>query len=90
MIKKIAILSLSAALLGGCTLADVLKPNNAATDVQSSPTAVSTPAPSPVVSAPPDPELQAMPSTTTGTDDKSLETDINNTKVLNEDFSNIK
>lgn len=87
MYGKIAIVGVSALLLGGCTLTDVFKTNTAVNDVASPmPVATTTPAPSPSE----DPQLKAMPSTTSASDDKSLETDINNTTILKEDFSNVK
>ena len=80
-------MGISAILLGGCTLTDLFKTNTAVNDVASPiPFATTTPAPSPSE----DPELDAMPSTTSTSDDKSLETDINNTVILKEDFSNIQ
>ncbi len=86
MYKKIAIIGISALLLGGCTLTDLFKTNTAVNDVASPmPAATTTPAPSPSE----DPELKAIPSTTPANDDKSLETDINSTTILKEDFSNL-
>lgn len=84
MLKKLALITLSAALLGGCTLGNVLKTNNAAFDEKpGSPTSSAAP------TATPDTSLESMPSTTTGTDDASLETDINSTTILDEDFSDL-
>ncbi|MFH2085647.1 MAG: hypothetical protein ABII21_02605 [bacterium] len=85
MIKKLALLSISALLLSGCTLGNSLKTSDAAQD--SLPEAVMT---SPTPTTVPDPELQEMPSTSTTTDETSLETDINNTKILDEDFSDLE
>lgn len=85
MINKLAIITLSALLLGGCTLNNIFKSSDAAKDEKSTAVATSTPAP-PV----PDQELEVIPSVTTGSDTSSLEADINNTKVLEEDFSDIK
>ncbi len=84
MIKKFAIISISALLLGGCTLTDVFKTDNAAKDVKSEVVATATPAPSS-----PDTNLQAMPSTSSQSDVTSLETDINATTILEEDFSDL-
>jgi PBP1b-binding outer membrane lipoprotein LpoB len=85
MLKKLALITLSAALLGGCTLGNVLKTNNAAVDEKpGSPVASVAPTMSP------DTSLESMPKTTTGTDDASLETDVNSTTILDEDFSDIK
>jgi hypothetical protein len=85
MLKKLAIISVSALLLGGCTLGDVFKTGDAARDEKSMAVATSTPAP-----AKPDQELEVIPSVSTSTDTSSLEADINNTKVLEEDFSDIE
>jgi len=88
MIKKLALIALSAVLLGGCTLSTALKTDNAATDAQPTPTPATTMAtPTPMASQ--DTSLEAMPSTSTSTDVDSLESDINNTKVLDEDFSDL-
>lgn len=84
MIKKLAILGISAILLGGCTFTDVFKTDNAAQDEKPAVVATSTPAPTP------DTQLQAIPSPLSGTDDSSLETDINNTVILDEDFSDLE
>lgn len=84
MYKKIAVITLSAFFLGGCSLTDLLKTNNAATDQQSQAVATSTPAPIP------DPELDRMPPTSTSSDTTSLETDINSTVILEDDYSDIK
>ena len=45
MLKKLAIISASALLLGGCTLGDVFKTGDAARDEKSMAVATSTPAP---------------------------------------------
>lgn len=84
MYKKLLIVGLSAILLGGCTLTDVFKNNQAAED--SKPISSMTPSPSPSAI---DTELQAVPSTSTSSDVDSLETDINNTTILKEDFSDL-
>lgn len=85
MLKKLAIISASALLLGGCTLGDVFKTGDAARDEKSMAVATSTPA-----EVKPDQELEVIPSVSTSTDITSLEADINNTKVLEEDFSDIE
>ncbi len=85
MLNKLAIITISAVLLGGCTLGDVFKSDGAAKDEKSMAVATSTPVP--VKS---DKELEVIPSVSVSTDDASLEADINNTKVLEEDFSDIK
>ena len=81
MFKKIAIITLSAVLLGGCTLTDFLKPGDAAKDAKSD--SVMTPSPTP------DAVIESMPSTSTSDDTSSLETDINSTAILDEDFSDL-
>jgi PBP1b-binding outer membrane lipoprotein LpoB len=85
MIKKITILIVSALLLGGCTLSDIFKPNQAVSDQKSELSATQTPLPVSSV----DPNLEAMPSTSTSTDTASLEIDIESTKILEEDFSDL-
>jgi len=85
MLKKIAFIGISALLLGGCTLTDIFKTNNAAKDSKSLVVATATPVPT----SSPDTNLDAIHSTSTNTDVSSLETDINNTKILDEDFSDL-
>lgn len=82
MFKKLTLISLSALLLGGCTLLDVFKPSDAAKDINKEVVASSTP-------APPDPNLEAIPSPKAENDVTSLETDINSTVILDEDFSDL-
>lgn len=84
MFKKLTLISLSALLLGGCTLLDVFKPSDAAKDINKEVVASSTPTP-----APPDPNLEAIPSPKAENDVTSLETDINSTVILDEDFSDL-
>jgi len=86
MIKKLTGIALASLLLGGCTLTDIFKPNEAVKDSQ--PEVVATSTPAPVASS--DPSLDAIPKTSTSSDEKSLETDINNTVILDEDFSDLK
>lgn len=83
MLKKLALITISSLLLGGCTLLDSLRQSDAAQDVK--PAIVATPTPLPSS----DSALQAMPSTAPGTDVTSLETDINSTVILDEDFSDL-
>ncbi len=74
MIKKITLVLLSALILGGCSLDfDTLMGNKAATDTN---TQVDT-------------QLDAMPSPGVGNDTESLELDISNTVILEEDFSDL-
>ena len=84
MIKKLAILGISAILLGGCTLTDAFKNGNAVQDEKPAVVATSTPVPTP------DTQLQAIPSPAAGNDATSLETDINATTILDEDFSDLE
>lgn len=82
MYKKLAIITVSSFLLGGCTLGDFLKPGDAANDAK--PDSTMSPAPTP------DKSLESMPSTSTSDDASSLELDINNTTILDEDFSDLE
>ena len=90
MLKKIAIITLSAFALGGCTVPSFFTGSNAAIDTQQNALTSPSPVPAATITTSPDAELQAMPSTSTSNDPKSLEKDINNTQILPEDFSNIK
>ena len=87
MFKKIGLIALAALALGGCSLTAFTGTNTAVSDQkQSEVMATSTPVPT----ASPDTQLQAVPATSSNTDAASLETDINNTTILNEDYSDIK
>lgn len=88
MFKKLAILSLSTVILGGCSLQTMVKTNDAAKDSQSPAPAMTKPEAT-VTTSPDAALLQANPSTSPANDDKSLETDINNTNVVKEDFSDL-
>lgn len=79
MYKKLLLVILAAIFLGGCTLLSSLTGNQAASDQQTGSLA----------SSAPDAALDAMPSPGTGTDEKSLEVDINSTTILDEDFSDL-
>jgi hypothetical protein len=81
MLKKLAIIGLTSMVLGGCTLTDSLKSGSAV-----STKSLETQESKPVVD---DKELEIIPSTSKSTDSSSLETDIENTKILEEDFSNL-
>ncbi len=98
MLKKLAIIGLSALVLGGCTLQGVknslMGTGSAATDTQTGANMTTstspTTTPAPTSATTPDAALQqANPSTSPQNDDKSLETDVNNTNVVKEDFSNL-
>lgn len=81
MLKKLTFIGLASVILGGCTLTDSLKSGSAVStkspDTQESKSVTI------------DKELEVMPSISTSTDTSSLETDIENTKILEEDFSNL-
>lgn len=87
MFKKIAIVTLASLALGGCSLNDYLPTNQAVTDEKKEVVATSTPAPSALQ---PDQGIDSMKPTSSSTDVTSLETDINNTVILEEDFSDLK
>ncbi len=82
MFKKLALILLSAVLLGGCTLGSLLKTDDAAKD-----TKPNTLMPSPVSSS--DPGLDAVPTPGSNNDISTLETDIKNTIILDEDFTDL-
>lgn len=85
--NKLILILTTALVLGGCTLSSQLW-SKSATD-----TALPTPTASPVALSPspsPDPELESQPQTTTGTDYSSLESDLNSTVILEEDFSDLE
>lgn len=85
MIKKLAIISLSAVLLGGCNLTDIFQSGNAAKDSQ--PVIITS---TPIPTSSPDSSLEAMPSTSASDEVTSLETDITNTVILDENFSDLE
>lgn len=80
MLKKMILVTLSALLLGGCTLGDVFRGDRAAKDEAIAP---QTP------SETPDPALTTMPATSESTDTDSLELDINSTTIIEEDFTDL-
>lgn len=87
MLKKIAFVTLASLALGGCNLTDLLKSNTAVMDEKKeSVVATSTPAPTILE---PDKDLDNMKPNSSSTDVTSLETDINGTTILQEDFSNL-
>lgn len=85
MFKKLAILGIAAVLLGGCTARDIFKTNNAAEDQKPGEIA----SPTPIATSSSDPGIQMMPSTSSSSEIDSLDTDINNTKILDEDLSDL-
>ncbi len=86
MLKKIAVVALASLALGGCSLKDMLKTNSAVMDEKNEVVATSTPAPTYME---PDKDLDSMKQTSSSTDATSLETDINGTTILQEDFSDL-
>jgi len=86
MFKKIAIITLASLALGGCSLKDVLKTNSAVTDENKQVVATTTPAPTVMTS---DKDLDIMKQNSSSTDPVSLETDINGTNILEENFSDL-
>jgi hypothetical protein len=84
MFKKITMIALTSLILGGCSLnLKTLMGEGAVSDEQQESLATTTPAPTT------DPELSTVPSPGTGTDDASIETDIESTTILDEDFSDL-
>jgi len=53
-------------------------------------TATPTPVPSATPTPTPDSALESQPAVGSGTDDNSLESDINSTQILDEDFSDLE
>jgi hypothetical protein len=87
MLKKIAIVALASLALGGCSLKDMFKNNSAVTDENQNAVASSTPIPDYTES---DEDLGKMKKTSSSTETTSLESDINSTVILEEDFSDLK
>ncbi|MEI6690230.1 MAG: hypothetical protein WCL07_00610 [bacterium] len=90
MYKKIVIISLTSIILGGCS---IVSNKEAATDVSPTTSPAPTPAPTiinPAASPIVDPELEKIPNTSASTEINSIESDLNNTNILPEDFSDIK
>lgn len=86
MLKKIALITLASVALGGCSLKDMLKTNNAVMDENEEVVATSTPAPTYMES---DKDLESMKQTSSSTEVTSLESDTNSTVILQEDFSDL-
>ena len=86
MFKKLSFIALATLVLGGCSLKDLAKTNTAVTDEKEVMVSAS-PSPAPATS---DKELDTLKPVSSSTDNSSLETDINNTVILNEDFTDIK
>lgn len=82
--NKLILVLAAALLLGGCTIGSKMM-GQSATDMSSP-----TPTSSPVSSTLPDSELDSIPSTTTSSDTSSIESDLNATVILEEDFSDLE
>ena len=78
--KKLIFLIGSALILGGCTLSNLVPTGGQSTSA--SPVATPTPTP--------DSALESQPAVGSGTDDNSLESDINSPQILDEDFSDLE
>lgn len=84
MFSKLTIILLATLFLGGCNL--TWPSPNAASDTQSpTPYVASSPVPQQV-----DPELDEVKETSSDTDVTSIEADLNNTVILQEDFSDLE
>lgn len=86
MFKKLLFVLLAALFLGGCNLDLRALMGEAATDVKSEPSPIATSTPAPAA----DPDLEKIPPSGTGTDNAALESDINATVILDEDFSDLE
>ena len=84
MNKLILLIIAAAVLLSGYSLGSKMM-GNTTTDTSSP-----TPTASPVSSTLPDSGLDSMPSTTTSSDTSSIESDLNATVILEEDFSDLE
>ncbi len=83
MLPKIIIVLAAALLLGGCGLIP-LRQGGAASDQKPEQTMTASPAPSS------DPAIETMPSPGSQNDATTLETDIESTTILEEDFSDLE
>lgn len=83
--NKLILVLVAALVLGGCTL-------GAGMTKQSAQDSSAPMSPSPTVQASmlPDAELEAMTKTSTETDVASIEKDLNETSILEEDFSDLE
>ncbi len=86
MYKKLAIITVSALFLGGCTLTDVFKSGEAAKDENLKMEAIASTAPE----SSPDTSLETIPYTSTSSDVNSIEADVDSTVILEEDFSDLE
>ncbi len=79
--NKFILILTTAILLGGCTLgSQMTKKSEINTTLNSSPTS----------SVLPDSDLDSIPATTTSSDTSSIESDLNATVILEEDFSDLE
>lgn len=79
--NKFILILTTAILLGGCTLgSQMTKKSEINTTPNSSPTS----------SVLPDSDLDSIPATTTSSDTSSIESDLNATVILEEDFSDLE
>ncbi|MFH1244153.1 MAG: hypothetical protein V1487_01055 [bacterium] len=83
MINKILLVGMAGVVLGGCNLV-TLTGKEAATDEQPKIEVAASVAPQT------DAELETIPSPATDNDVESLEKDINDTQILDEDFSDLE
>lgn len=79
--NKFILILTTAVLLGGCTLGSRITKK---ADINTTPNA------SPTSSVFPDSDLDSMPATTTNSDTSSIESDLNATVILEEDFSDLE
>jgi hypothetical protein len=86
MLKKIALITLASLALGGCSLKDMLKTDTAVTDENQETVMMESPVPTYME---PDEDLDGMKQTSSSTEVTSLESDVNNTVILEEDFSDL-
>ncbi len=84
--NKLILILAAALLLGGCTLGKNLMGQSARDESEPSVTPTTTP----LASIMPDADLDQMPSTSTSSDQKSIETDLSSTVILDEDFSDLE
>jgi len=79
--NKFILILTTAILLGGCTLGSKMSKKS---EINATPTA------SPTSSALPDSDLDSIPPTSSSSDSSSIESDLNATVILEEDFSNLE
>lgn len=82
--QKLWIVLAAGVFLGGCSVADLSKQKEAASDEQA---VVATPSSTPATI---DSELSSVPSPETSNEVESLEKDIEGTQIFEEDFSDLE